>query len=51
MIEPVPPAVIFIVGALIVPFLRGKLKSVFMLFLPVLVFIILLKGESKKESK
>ena len=43
MIDSVPPAVIFIVGALIVPLLRGKLKSVLMLLLPVLVFAVLLK--------
>ena len=43
MIDIVPPALIFIVGALIVPFLKGKLKSGFMLLLPVLVFAILLK--------
>ena len=43
MIDMVPPALIFIVGALVVPFLKGKLKSGFMLFLPVLVFAILLK--------
>ncbi len=43
MIDSVPPAVIFIVGALIVPFLRGKLKSALMLLLPVLVFAVLLR--------
>lgn len=43
MIDTVPPSIIFIVGALIVPFLKGKLKSAFMLFLPVLVFVILLR--------
>jgi multicomponent Na+:H+ antiporter subunit D len=43
MIDIVPPAAIFIVGALIVPFLRGKLKSSLMLLLPVLVFAVLLK--------
>ena len=43
MIDTVPPAAIFIVGALIVPFLKGKLKSALMLLLPVLVFAVLLR--------
>jgi multicomponent Na+:H+ antiporter subunit D len=42
MISSIPPAAIFIGGALFVPFLRGKLKSAFMLFLPVLAFAILM---------
>ena len=37
-----PPAVIFIVGALLIPFFRGKAKAVYMLALPVVVFITLL---------
>lgn len=37
-----PPALIFIFGALFVPFLRGKLKSVFMLSIPVLTFLLLI---------
>ncbi len=36
-----PPALIFIVGALFIPLLKGKVKSAFMLLLPVLSFIIL----------
>ena len=43
MISLIPPAAIFIGGALIVPFLRGKLKSAFMLLLPVLAFATLVK--------
>lgn len=43
MIEIVPPAAILIIGALIVPFLKGKLKSILMLLLPVLVFVTLLR--------
>ncbi|MBE9571767.1 MAG: Na(+)/H(+) antiporter subunit D [Proteobacteria bacterium] len=39
----IPPAAIFIGGALFVPFLRGKLKSAFMLLLPVLAFVMLVK--------
>jgi multicomponent Na+:H+ antiporter subunit D len=42
MIDPVPPALIFIIGALIVPFLKGKLKSAYLLFLPVLGFVNLI---------
>jgi multicomponent Na+:H+ antiporter subunit D len=42
MIDTVPPAFIFIVGALLVPFLNGKLKSAYLLFLPVLGFINLI---------
>ena len=36
-----PPALIFIIGALFIPLLKGKVKSTFMLLLPVLSFIIL----------
>ena len=42
MIDPVPPALIFIIGALIVPFFKGKLKSAYLLFLPVLGFVNLI---------
>ena len=35
MIHPIPPAFIFIVGALLIPFLPGRLKNVYMLLLPV----------------
>jgi multicomponent Na+:H+ antiporter subunit D len=42
MIDTVPPAFIFIVGALLVPFLKGKLKSAYLLFLPILGFINLI---------
>jgi len=41
--NPIPPAAIFIIGALCIPFLKGRLKSAFMLLLPALAFIILLK--------
>lgn len=37
-----PPAAIFILGAILVPFLRGKGKSVYMLLLPVAAFLVLL---------
>jgi multicomponent Na+:H+ antiporter subunit D len=42
MINPVPPAAIFIIGAFLVPFLRGRLKSAYLLLLPVLGFINLI---------
>jgi len=38
-----PPALVFILGALLIPFLRGKAKAIYMLALPVVVFLILLK--------
>ena len=42
MIDPVPPAFIFIIGALLVPFFKGKLKSAYLLFLPVVGFVNLI---------
>jgi multicomponent Na+:H+ antiporter subunit D len=42
MIDPVPPAFIFIIGALLIPFFRGKLKSAYLLFLPVIGFVNLI---------
>lgn len=36
MINAVPPALIFIIGALLIPVLRGKFKSAYLLMLPVL---------------
>lgn len=42
MISAVPPAAIFIIGAFLIPLFRGKLKSSFLLTLPVLGFINLL---------
>lgn len=42
MINPIPPVAIFILGALLIPLLKGKIKSAFMLMLPVLGFINLL---------
>jgi multicomponent Na+:H+ antiporter subunit D len=41
MISIIPPAAIFICGALFIPFLKGRLKSMYMLLLPVLAFVIL----------
>jgi len=39
MINPVPPAFIFILGAFLVPFLKGRLKQAYLLLLPLLGFI------------
>jgi len=39
----IPPAAIFIIGALFVPFIKGRLKSAYMLLLPILAFAILVK--------
>ncbi|HSV30854.1 MAG TPA: Na(+)/H(+) antiporter subunit D [Atribacteraceae bacterium] len=39
---PVPPAAIFILGALLVPFLKGRLRSVYLLLLPIVAFVNLL---------
>ena len=41
MINSVPPAAVFIIGALFIPILKGKIKSIYMLFLPVFAFYIL----------
>jgi multicomponent Na+:H+ antiporter subunit D len=37
-----PPALIFIIGALFIPLLRGRVKSAFMLLLPLAAFYVLL---------
>jgi multicomponent Na+:H+ antiporter subunit D len=42
MIEFIPPAFIYIVGALLVPLLRGRVKSFYMLLLPLVSFIFLI---------
>lgn len=42
MINPLPPAAVFIIGALIIPLLKGHLRRVLMLALPVLAFINLI---------
>lgn len=38
----IPPSAILIIGALFVPFIKGRLKAAYMLLLPSFVFIILL---------
>ncbi|KCZ71685.1 formate hydrogenlyase subunit 3/multisubunit Na+/H+ antiporter, MnhD subunit [Candidatus Methanoperedens nitroreducens] len=42
MIEWVPPAAIMIVGAFLIPLLKGKVKQAYLLLLPLIVFINLL---------
>jgi multicomponent Na+:H+ antiporter subunit D len=42
MIEFIPPPIIFILGALAVPLLRGRVKSAYMLLLPVISLIFLI---------
>ncbi len=42
MINIIPPALIFIVGAFLVPLFRGKAKSIYLLLLPVISFINLI---------
>ncbi|MCP3873945.1 MAG: Na(+)/H(+) antiporter subunit D [Desulfobacteraceae bacterium] len=37
-----PPALILILGAVLIPFLKGKAKAAYMLALPIVVFIVLL---------
>ncbi|MFC1859320.1 Na(+)/H(+) antiporter subunit D [Thermodesulfobacteriota bacterium] len=43
MSDLIPPAAIFIGGALFIPFIRGRLKAGYMLLLPVLTFITLVQ--------
>jgi len=42
MINTIPPASIFILGALLIPLFRGRLKSIYLLLLPVIGFINLI---------
>jgi multicomponent Na+:H+ antiporter subunit D len=42
MIDTVPPALIFIIGGLLVPFIKGKWKSAYLLLIPVIGFINLI---------
>jgi multicomponent Na+:H+ antiporter subunit D len=51
MIDAFPPAAIFIAGASVIPFLRGRVKSCYLLILPVIAYINLLylpNGQSWK---
>ena len=42
MISPLPPAFIFIIGGLLIPLFRGRIKCAYMLALPVLAYFDLL---------
>ncbi len=42
MIEPVPPFLIYLIGALLIPFLKGKTKKLCLLIIPIVAFIDLL---------
>jgi len=39
MIRAVPPAMIFILGAMLIPLLKGKLKQFYLLLVPALAFL------------
>ncbi len=43
MIKAVPPAMLFILGALLIPLLRGKLKRIYLLVIPALAFLDILQ--------
>ncbi|MDH3996811.1 MAG: proton-conducting transporter membrane subunit, partial [Desulfobulbaceae bacterium] len=45
MIEFIPPAFIYILGALLVPLLRGRVKSAYMLILPIISFFFLISTQ------
>ena len=45
MIKAVPPALIFILGALLIPLLKGKSKQVYLLLIPAVAFMDLLHLE------
>ena len=45
MIEFIPPAPIYIVGALLVPLLRGRVKSAYMMLIPVVSFFFLINTQ------
>ncbi len=45
MIEFIPPAFIYIIGALLVPLLRGRVKSLYMLLLPLISFFFLISAQ------
>jgi len=42
MINTVPPALIFILGAMFIPFLKGKLKKLYLILIPLVAFIDLI---------
>ena len=42
MIKAIPPAALFILGAMLIPFLKGRVKQLYMLMVPVVAFIDIL---------
>lgn len=42
MIKPVPPFLIYVIGALLIPFLKGRSKKICLLAIPVVAFVDLL---------
>ncbi|MFC1521716.1 Na(+)/H(+) antiporter subunit D [Elusimicrobiota bacterium] len=38
----IPPGLVFIIGAVVLPFLKGKIRKYFLLFMPVLAYICLI---------
>ncbi|HDZ91159.1 MAG TPA: Na(+)/H(+) antiporter subunit D, partial [Deltaproteobacteria bacterium] len=49
MTDPVPPVIIFLIGALLVPLIRGRWKGAFMLLIPVVGLINLINmGEGTR---
>ena len=42
MINAIPPAILFILGAFLIPLLKGKLRSAYLLALPVIAFLNIL---------
>jgi len=42
MIKPIPPVLIYLIGGLLIPFLRGQLKKIYLLVIPIVAFIDLL---------
>jgi len=45
MTDPIPPVILFLTGALLVPFLKGRWKSGLLLLIPVLGFLNLIRME------
>ncbi len=37
-----PPAILFLLGSILIPFLKGKIKSVYMLMIPLAAFFVLM---------
>lgn len=42
MIKPIPPFLFYLIGALLVPFLKGKIKKFYLLIIPALAYLDLL---------